>query len=203
MSLNKFAIIVALAAFPAWAQTDHSRALPDGTSLRADDLNRLTNLNGSLGGALRQSFASGDPAAVGLLTYALSGKAVPPAQAQGWLSGEWNCQMMKLGGGIGLTVYQPFRCHAGMNSFEKLTGSQRTVGKTYIWKDQLIYVGTGFIAGDTPPPYAHLPEAFDHRISPQRAPEVGVIEMISPNQGRIIFPAPYLESHTNVLFLTR
>lgn len=193
---------VLLLAMPcaAVAQQD---SLSDGTAIRADDLRRLAGLNDSAGAALRQAFASGDQADLSRLAEVLAGTPLPASDARAAIPGAWSCQMIKLGGGLPIVIYQPFRCVATETGFEKLTGSQRTKGTLHLEGDQLIYLGTGFIAGDTPPPYVDLPDTPDPHKIPQRMPEVGVVELIAPDRGRIIFPQPYLESRMNLLVLQR
>ncbi len=66
-----------------------------------------------------------------------------------------------------------------------------------------VYLGTGYIAGDTPPPYADLPTTTDPAATPQRVPEVGIVEVVSPTRARILMPLPMLESDLNILLLTR
>ena len=173
-------------------------------TLRPDDEVRMAALDESLGGALREALAGGAPADVAALTGALAGAALPPAEAQAILPGDWSCQMLKLGRITPLVVYPPFRCTAGADgAFAKVTGSQRTRGRIAARGDRLVYAGTGHVAGDDPVPYADLPEAVDPAAVPQLVPEVGLVEVVSPSRARIILPAPHLESRTNILLLTR
>lgn len=65
------------------------------------------------------------------------------------------------------------------------------------------YLGTGYIAGDTALPYADLPDSIDPAATPQRVPEVGMVEVVSPTRARILMPLPMLESDLNILLLTR
>ncbi|WP_295045979.1 DUF4893 domain-containing protein, partial [uncultured Paracoccus sp.] len=149
------------------------------------------------------AFAGGDATDVAVLAEALQGRALPPDQAMPLLPGEWTCRTIKVGGLLPLTVYPSFRCRIGADgSFDKLTGSQRTRGMIHPDGDKLIYLGVGFIAGDRPPPYADLP-GFDPAASPQRTPQVAVVQMIDRNRGRVMFPAPHLESRFDILTLSR
>lgn len=195
-----WALALALfAALPAAAGT-----LEDGAFIRTDDEVRLAGLDAAAGGALRGALAEGAPADLAVLIDGLEGAAMRPETALALLPGEWECRMLKLGGGLALVVYAPFRCRAGADGrFEKLTGSQRTLGALHSDAGRLVYLGTGFVAGETPPDYTNLPEAVDPQAVPQFMPEVGLVEITGPDRGRIIFPRPYLESDLNLLLLRR
>lgn len=188
----------------AAAEEQAQRQLPDGSELRADDLRRLTGIDRSYGEALRQAMADAAPTDLDQLLSALRGAPMPVAEAQAAMPGDWSCQMMKVGGGLALTIYQPFACRAdAAGGFHKLTGSQRTKGRLFDWENRLIYVGTGYTWDREPIPYADLPDVVDGSSDVQMLPEVGVVELTAPDRGRIIFPAPYLESVMNVLILRR
>lgn len=178
---------------PGWAEPP----------IRADDRARIEAFDTSFGRAMHQALSGGDPADIVRLTTAMRGTAMPPMQARKALPGEWSCQMIKLGGIAPLVVYQPFTCRITGNEFQKLTGSQRSKGRIYADQDRLIYLGTSYIAGDTAPDYADLPIKTDPQVMPQRLPDVGVIEAVSPKRARILFPSPHLESDLNLLYLTR
>lgn len=193
--LAGLALLACLSA--AWAD----ELLP---AVRPDDVQRLGALDASLGRALRAAFTTGDPGDLAHLEVGLRGEPLPPDLAAAALAGEWRCRMIKLGGNLPIVVYQPFRCRADADGgFEKLTGSQRSRGQVRLFNGQLVYTGTGYVAGETPPDYAGLPEAVDPQATPQFMPEVGLVEMVSDRAGRIIFPRPHLESETNLLVLTR
>lgn len=196
------ASLLALAFLPAMGAAQ--ARLTDGTPIRPDDQRRLEELDASAGSALREAFASGAPEDLAQLADALAGTPLPPEAALELLPGEWSCRMMKLGNGVPLVIYQNFACVVTEDGgFEKLTGSQRSKGRMHPDGDRLVYLGTGFIAGDTPPPYAELPDKVSPQDMPQRMPQVGVVEMISKERGRILFPDPYLESRMNLLVLQR
>lgn len=181
-----------------------SQQLSDGTPLRADDLRRLEEYHAAAGEALLAAFAQADPAVQAVLAQSLAGTALAPDQALSLLKGDWSCRMIKMGRLVPVVVYQPFRCRIGADGvLEKLTGSQRTKGRIHDDGDRLVYLGTGFIAGDTPPPYADLPDDVDTASTPQRVPEVGLVELVDANRGRVMFPDPYLESRFNILVLSR
>jgi hypothetical protein len=176
-----------------------------GPLARADDLRRLERLDEAAGEALLGAFAAGDPQDLNIVADALAGTPLPPAEAMAYLPGDWQCRMIKMGeNGLPLVVYPDFRCVATADgSFEKRTGSQRTKGQISPEGDALIYLGTGFIAGDDPPAYADLPAATDPATTPQRLPEIGRVELTGPNSGRILFPLPHVESRFNILMLSR
>lgn len=181
-------------------------AQPQGGAapIRTDDLQRLEALDRIAGAALRGAFAAGAADDLAVLTDALAGTALPAEAAQGIMEGDWSCRTIKLGGGLPIVVYQTFRCRAdGQGGFEKISGSQRTRGRVRIEDGRLIYLGTGFVAGETPIPYEALPETVDPGMRPQLMPEAGLVEMTAPDRGRIIFPQPYLESDLNLLVLRR
>ncbi|GGF65154.1 DUF4893 domain-containing protein [Paracoccus acridae] len=181
-----------------------AQPLPDGPVPRSDDQRRLSEYHAAAGEALLGAFAVGDPADLALLTAGLAGEALSPERAIQDMAGDWSCRMIKLGGLLPITVYSPFRCTISPDGgFEKLTGSQRTKGNIHQDGDRLIYLGTGFVAGDMPPSYENLPAQVDPQASPQFMPEIGVVEMVSDRKGRVLFPAPYLESRFNILLLSR
>lgn len=188
----------------AAAEDQAQRQLPDGSVLRADDHRRLTDADRSYGEALRQAMADAAPGDLEKLLSALRGAPMGAAEARAAMPGDWSCQMMKVGGGLPLTIYQPFACRADdQGGFHKLSGSQRTKGKLFDRDGRLIYVGTGYTWDREPVPYGDLPEVVDGSSDVQMLPEVGVVELTGPDRGRIIFPAPYLESVMNVLVLRR
>lgn len=202
---NALIALALLAAGPVTAQDwkTEGLVLQDGTPLRPDDDRRLGLLNDSLGAGLREAFAGGTKADVNQIVAALSEPAMDAEATLEGIGGEWSCQMIKLGKISPIIVYPPFRCRADGTNFEKLTGSQRTKGVLHRDGDRLVYLGSGFVAGDSPVAYADLPERADPQAVPQIMPEVGIVELTGPDQGRILFPYPYLESRMNVLVLSR
>ena len=199
MRISAAALIAALAAGPAAAAGPDLEAV-----IRDDDRARLAQTDAVAGRVLREALAQGAPGDLAVLMQALAGRPLPPDQARAALPGDWSCRMMKLGGGLPLVVYQPFRCRIGADGgFEKLTGSQRMQGVIGMLDGAPAYLGTGFIAGDSPPPYAALPALTDPAASPQRVPEAGLVEVAGPDRARILMPLPILESELNILVLTR
>jgi Domain of unknown function (DUF4893) len=171
--------------------------------LRPADQARLDGYDAAAGDALLRALAEGAPEDVAALTTALSG--APAVAFDPSLAGDWKCRTLKLGGPAGLIAYSPFDCRITLRldgfDFEKLSGSQRTKGRIIMRNGRAIYVGVGFAAGETPPDYADLPEDFrsDGRIQA----DVAVVERVSPNRARLLFPAPAVESDFDILELTR
>lgn len=123
------------------------------------------------------------------------------------LVGDWSCATTKIGQ-YGLVQYDAFRCRVtrqddGGLLFEKLTGSQRVRGPLIAHESGIDLAGVGYIAGDTPPDYADLPEDIDTTSLPQRTADPGIVEMFGQDHARILFPYPQLESTLDILELTR
>lgn len=172
--------------------------------IRPDDIARLNAFDAVAGRTLLGAFAEGAPEDLAVLSDALAGAALPPDEALALLPGAWSCRTIKMGGGLPLVVYPPFRCRADADGgFEKLSGSQRTKGAVSLRDGRPVYLGTGFVAGETPPDYTDLPDRTDPASVPQFMPEVGIVEVTGPGAARILFPQPYLESHLNLLVLRR
>ena len=114
--------------------------------------------------------------------------------------------MTKIGGLQASVSYPPFRCAITRDGtalrFEKLTGSQRTSGTLHHDGGVWVYLGSTFVAGEAPRPYADFPDDMDTQGT-ETLPDVGVLEPIDADRARILFPLPYRESVLNVLTLTR
>ena len=194
-----------LSAAPVMAEdwTSAGLTLEDGTALRPDDDRRLGLVNESLGAGLREAFADGARADVDQVVAALSAPSLDTEATLQGIKGAWSCRMIKLGKISPIIVYSPFKCRADGTEFEKLTGSQRTKGTLHHDGDRLVYLGTGFVAGESPVRYEDLPQNADPQAVPQIMSEVGVVELTAPDRGRILFPNPYLESRMNILVLSR
>lgn len=173
------------------------------TPLRPEDAARLDGFERAAGAALLQALSGGAPQDVQALTTALSGPAQIAFDES--LAGRWSCRTMKLGGLLPLVIYSPFDCHFTIQNdgfvFEKRSGSQRTKGRITLRDGRAIYVGVGFVRGETPPDYADLPADFrsDGRIQT----DVAVFERVSPTRARLLFPSPANESDFDILELTR
>lgn len=189
--LRSLALLMLLAA-PATAQ-----------DIRPQEATRLAAFDTHFGTAMRQAMAEGSRGDVDLLQEALSGLAIPALRTS--LEGDWKCRTIKMGGLVGLTTYAPFNCRFTADGngfiFEKLTGSQRTIGRVAIQDGQMIYVGVGYVADATPTPYADLPDG-DWGDGEQQ-PQVAVVEQSDGDRARLMFPAPTVESLFDLLYLTR
>ena len=180
-------------------------ALPAAAQdVRPADMERLAYLTEHFGTAMRQAMRGGSAEDVEALRAALSGRErgdIDPA-------GDWDCRTIKIGGIVPLAVYRPFRCRItadgpGAWRIEKLTGSQRLSGRIEATQGGTVYTGVGFV-GDAPATdYAGLPPMQDPVEPGQTHAQVGLLEMVAPDRGRILLPAPILESRFNVLELTR
>jgi hypothetical protein len=114
------------------------------------------------------------------------------------LVGNWSCQTFKLGGGLALVAYTPFKCRItlekGQLLFRKLSGSQRTSGKLYVRSDtQLVYLGAGTYNDDPVKPYGLGPDTD----------EMAVVESYGKNQLLFQFPVPDKESDFDVMLLKK
>lgn len=171
--------------------------------MRAQEQTRLDGFHESAGKALLEAFAGGARGDVDLLQEALAGAPLAPLATT--LSGEWDCRTMKLGGLTALTVYAQFSCVFAPDgtafTFEKLSGSQRTIGRVTMQDGAMIFLGVGYVAIDEPMQYGDLPaEDFGNGT---HQPQIGIVEQSGPNTARILFPAPVNESEFDVLYLTR
>lgn len=116
-------------------------------------------------------------------------------------NGDYRCRIIKLGrrsaGMLPYIPYPAFACRIGadgrLQSFAKLTGSQRQVGAIFV-HDQLrsVLLGT-LVLGDEQKALPYGADA-DRDIA-------GWVERIGERRWRIIFPAPRFESLTDVMEL--
>jgi len=114
------------------------------------------------------------------------------------LGGEWRCRTIKAGGLSPLVVYGWFKCRMNDDGsgwkLEKISGSQRTTGRFYDdGEKRLIYLGSFFVAGETPKPYGSGPESD----------QVGYAFRTGPAEWRIEFPSPQYESKLDILEFKR
>ncbi|WBU61850.1 DUF4893 domain-containing protein [Paracoccus albus] len=199
MRLTPIAAALSLClALPAVAQ--ESATLEDGTHIRPDDADRLSMFGQHFAGALRQAFAGGQPEDIASLVETLSGPAMSADGATDALQGDWKCRTIKAGETSPLVVYDNFDCRIDGTSFEKTSGSQRTRGSLHLDSERLIYLGTGFVQGSDVPAYADLPaDPLSSTGAGQIWSDVAIVEAVSPNRARMIFPDPALESQMNVI----
>ncbi len=171
--------------------------------IRPQEQARLDRFERLAGAALLEALAGGSDADIAALGTALSG--VPQVAFDPTMQGEWDCRTMKLGRGVPLVVYTNFKCRMSLDntgvSFEKLSGSQRTIGRIEMRDGRAVYLGVGYVANETPQNYADLPPDFEG--SGTVTPDVAVFERVSDVRARLMFPAPVNESDFDVLELTR
>ena len=116
-------------------------------------------------------------------------------------NGDYRCRVIKLGsqspGMLNYVAYPAFACRvsqsAGVQSFAKLTGSQRPVGLIFP-NDALrqVFLGT-MVLGDEV-------RAMVYGNDPDRD-IVAFVERIGPQRWRMLIPRPAFESRTDVIEL--
>jgi hypothetical protein len=114
------------------------------------------------------------------------------------LTGDWQCRTLKAGGLASLVVYGWFDCRVTDDGsgwrLEKLTGSQRTVGRFFTQSDtRLTYLGAFFVAGDAAPEYGAGVDSD----------QVGYAVRTGPESWQIEFPLPRYESTFDILEFRR
>lgn len=173
-------------------------ALGDGevnSLITASDRQKLAEFNSTKLAALREAEAGAAEDLV-VLKAALAGE---PLNFDNFdPTGAWKCRVIKLGGLLPLTVYAQFRCAISEDGkgwlLAKITGSQRTTGYFYQESDtRLIYLGSGYVLGETPKLYGAGPE-FDQVAYAERLGEQKIV---------LLFPKPYYESNLDLLVLER
>jgi hypothetical protein len=173
-------------------------ALGDGEVDRlitASDRQKLAEFNSTRLTALREAEA-GAAEDVAVLKAALDGE--PMSFDDFDATGTWKCRVIKLGGILPLTVYPQFRCIIKDDGqgwrLTKITGSQQTTGAFFQDSGtRLIYLGSGYVAGEKPKAYGAGPE-FD---------QVAYAERLGAQKIVLQFPKPYYESHMDILVLER
>lgn len=114
------------------------------------------------------------------------------------LTGNWQCRMIKLGGPAPLVIYSWFRCRVTDDGsgwrLEKISGSQRTVGRFFDESDtSLTYLGSFFIDGDAPRAYG----------AGKDSDQAGRALRDGKERWRIEFPWPRYESKFDILEFRR
>jgi len=174
-------------------------ALADGEILRLiteADRARLDQYEETRETALAESREGGSPGDVAVLERVLE---QPPLSFSGFdMTGNWQCRTIKAGGLASLVIYDWFRCRVTDDGsgwmLEKQTGSQRTKGRFFTDSDtRLTYLGSYFVAGDTPPAYGAGPETD----------QVGYAYRNGEKEWRIEFPRPERESVLDILEFRR
>ena len=183
------AALALLCALPAFATGEIVNLITAADRKRLDEYGqtRLT--------ALAEA-RKGEPADVAVLD-ALVAKRMISFQSFD-MTGNWQCRTIKAGGPAELVIYGWFKCRVTDNGagwmLEKLSGSQRTAGRFFDDGDKrLIYLGSGFIAGERIKPYGKGPETD----------QAGYAFRTGPSEWRIEFPAPHYESKLDILEFKR
>jgi hypothetical protein len=192
MKFLAFALAMILAA-PTGA------ALADGVVqklMTPADKTRLEQYDATRKAALAEAKGGGDPAEFAALDALLAKPLLSLPDFD--LGGEWRCRTTKVGGLSPLVVYGWFKCRVSDDGsgwkLEKTSGSQRTTGRFYDdGEKRLIYLGSFFIAGETPKPYGSGPESD----------QIGYAFRTGPAEWRIEFPAPHYESKLDILEFRR
>ena len=163
------------------------------------DRDKLRNWRDAFVEGLTEARAAGHDADVdreGVLLdpdAALGGGPIP--------NGDYRCRVTKLGsqspGMLAFIAYPAFSCRIGpaegVQSFTKVTGSQRPVGVIYPG-DALrqVFLGT-MVLGDEQ-------RAMQYGTDPDRD-VAAFVERIGPNRWRMVIPKPAFESKTDVIEL--
>ena len=146
--------------------------------------------------AARRAGHSAEIAREGALLAADAAQANPAIP-----DGEYRCRVIKVGakseGMLDYISYPAFRCRVapadGLQSFTKLTGSQRQVGLIFPF-DQMrsVFLGT-LVLGD---------ERGALRYGEDETRDLaGYVERIGPSRWRLVMPRPHFESQLDVLEL--
>lgn len=160
------------------------------------DRQRLANYEATLDEAVAEAKEGGSEADIAVLEEIL---AREPISFEGFdMTGDWQCRTIKVGGLASLVVYGWFDCSVTDDGsgwmLEKLSGSQRTKGRFFTESDtRLTYLGSYFVAGETPPKYGAGPETD----------QVGYAYRSGEDTWRIEFPAPARESKLDILEFRR
>ena len=165
----------------------------------SDDRERLRDWRGSFVSALKAARDSGHG-----LKIAREGALLEPDATLGGgpiPNGDYHCRVIKLGakspGMLDYVEYPAFSCRigaqSGLQSFAKLSGSQRYVGLIFPGDVmRQVFLGT-VVLGD------------ERRVMQYGRDEernvAGFVERIGPNRWRLLMPRPHFESRVDVLEL--
>lgn len=164
-----------------------------------DDRERLRDWREAFVSALKAARAAGHGAAIAGEGALLEPDAALPGGPI--LNGDYRCRVIKLGarspGLLDYVAYPAFACRigpqAGLQSFAKLTGSQRYVGLVFPGDAmRQVFLGT-LVLGDEQ-------RALQYGRDQERD-LAGFIERIGPGRWRLLMPRPYFESQIDVLEL--
>ncbi|MBE7185242.1 MAG: DUF4893 domain-containing protein [Methylobacterium mesophilicum] len=185
-----FALCLSVSASTAFADGDVQRLITPSDRSRLDKYEATKKL------AFDETRKNGDAEQRKRLSTIA---ALPQQSFQGLdLTGAWQCRVTKVAGIAVLVTYDWFRCRVSDDGsgwkLNKLNGSQRVTGRFYDdGATRMIFLGSGFIAGEKPKAYGKGPESD----------QVGYAFRSGPQAWRIEFPAPLRESKLDVLEFRR
>jgi hypothetical protein len=192
MAFRKFllAMLISLPASQALATGEIQNLITDADSKRLQDYDSTREA------ALKEAKAGGAAGDVAELEKLIA--RAPVAFDDFDMTGNWQCRTIKAGGLSPLVIYGWFKCRVTDDGsgwmLEKISGSQRTKGRFFTDNDKrLTYLGSFFVAGDTPKKYGSGPEGD----------QVGYAFRTGSNEWRIEFPAPHYESKLDILEFRR
>jgi hypothetical protein len=191
MRLVLLALVACIASAPAFA---------DGavvSLMTPADKAKLAAYEATREKAISEARAGGTPADLVELDKAFSGSPVSLHENFD-PTGAWRCRVLKLGGGLPLTVYGWFDCRIADDGagwrLEKRTGSQRTSGQFYDDGDtRLIYLGALHYGDQQPVRYG----------ADGKRNQVAYVFRTGEKRMRLEFPAPEFESIMDVLEMER
>ncbi|WP_342076395.1 DUF4893 domain-containing protein [Yoonia sp. SS1-5] len=175
----------------------------DTPEIRAADQGRLADFDGAFGAAMQEALAGGDINDLDRVLIAMAG--IPGDYDP---AGTWKCRTIKMGGLTPLVAYAPFDCRVTKTDgdswrIEKLTGSQRLVGRLDQTDAGLIYTGVGFVDGGPAMAYEQLPPGNEPVEPGQTIPQVGYFVQTADDNARLMLPRPIFESTFDILHFTR
>lgn len=192
-------ILLAALTLSACAHTPAAQVIDWRTIATANDRERLRDWRKAFTKALEQARTAGHAADI-----AREGALLEPDAALGPVpipNGRYKCRVIKLGakskGMLDYIAYPAFDCRIGrekeLQSFNKLTGSQRHTGMLYT-ADPLrqAFLGT-LVLGDEN-------RAMQYGRDQERD-LAGWVERVGDNRWRLILPYPHFESTLDVIEL--
>jgi hypothetical protein len=172
----------------------------------ASDVQRIGQLAESRAKGMMEAANAGasDFAAVSSIVEAGVLSAAPSR-----LVGTWRCRTMKLGGLTPAIVYSWFACRisqqGGRLVFEKIGGSQRTVGTLYPDGGGYVYLGASYVhyngVVEKPPRYSGKGSSLGAGQTPDD--QIGLLSFTRDGRARLEFPYPVQESVYDVIELKR
>lgn len=185
------ALVAFLSSFTAAFATGEIESL-----ITDADRERLAAFDRAKQQAMGEAEGADSQTALAAFRNAASADALPFADFD--MTGDWQCRTLKAGGLASLVVYGWFECRVTDDGsgwrLEKLTGSQRTVGRFFTESDtRLTYLGAFFVAGDAVPRYG---AGID-------SDQVGYAVRTGPESWQIEFPLPRHESTFDILEFRR